>query len=92
MKTIVNIKTDQAVKKQAQKVASELGLSLSAVINAYLKHFVREREVQFSVAPRMTSELEDILRGVEADIKKGRNLSPAFSSAKEMDKYLDSLS
>ena len=92
MRTVVNIKTDREVKRRAQKVANELGLSLSAVINAYLKHFVREREVQFSVAPRMTSELEDILRGVEADIKKGKNLSPAFSSAKEMDKYLDSLS
>ena len=92
MKTVINIKADKEVKRRAQRVASELGLSLSTVINAYLKHFVREKEVQFSVAPRMTSELEDILRGVEADIKKGRNLSPAFSSAKEMDKYLDSLS
>lgn len=92
MKTMVNIKTDWVVKRQAQKVASELGLSLSAVINAYLKQFVREKEVRFSITPRMTPELENILRGVEADIKKGKNLSPVFSSSKEMDIYLDSLS
>jgi addiction module RelB/DinJ family antitoxin len=91
MKTVINIKTDSEVKTSAQKVACELGLSLSAVLNAYLRHFVREKEIQFAVAPRPTPELEDILESVEADVKKKRNISPVFSSPKEMDRYLDSL-
>ena len=91
MKTIVNIKTDRKIKQNAQKLAGELGLSLSAVVNAYLKQFVRNKEVHFAVAPHMTPELEDLLQAVERDIKHKRNLSPAFSSLKTMDAYLDSL-
>jgi hypothetical protein len=39
----------------------------------------------------MTPELERLLGPIEADIKKSRNLSPAFESGEEMDKYLDSI-
>jgi len=91
MKTVINIKTDKEVKKNAQELAQKLGLSLSAVINASLRNFIRTREVYFSDIPRMTPEFEKLLGKVEEDIKKGRNLSPAFKNAGEMDKYLDSL-
>lgn len=91
MKTAINIKADKEVKKSAQKVAGELGLSLSAIINAYLKQFVRNKEVYFSSTPCMSTELEEFLGQVEQDIKGRRNLSPVFSSAKEMDRYLRSL-
>ena len=37
MKTMINIKADKEVKESAQRVAAELGLPLSTVINAYLK-------------------------------------------------------
>ena len=91
MKTVINIKTDKEVKKNAQELAQKLGLSLSDVINASLRNFIRTREVYFSDIPRMTPEFEKLLGKVEEDIKKGRNLSPAFKNAGEMDKYLDSL-
>ncbi|MBI2591247.1 MAG: type II toxin-antitoxin system RelB/DinJ family antitoxin [Candidatus Brennerbacteria bacterium] len=91
MKTAINIKTNKEVKIAAQKISEELGLSLSAVINAYLKHFIREKEIQFSIAPQMTPELEEVLKEVESDIKKKKNISPAFSSAKEINKHLNSL-
>jgi len=57
MKTVINIKTDKEVKKNAKKVAEDLGFSLSAVINAYLKQFVRNKEVYFGLVPQMSSEL-----------------------------------
>ena len=40
---------------------------------------------------KMTPELEKRLEKVEEDIKHNRNLSPRFKTAKEMNKYLDSL-
>jgi len=46
MKTLINIKADKEIKKDAQRIAADLGFSLSAVINAYLKQFVRNKEVQ----------------------------------------------
>lgn len=88
---MINIKTDQAVKREAQKLAEELGFSLSALVTASLKQFVRTREVQFSVAPRMTPYLEGVIKEVEKDLKAKKNLSPVFTSAREMDAYLNTL-
>ncbi len=90
MKTVINIKTDWEVKKTAQELAKELGLSLSAVVNAYLKQFVRTKEVYFSSVPRMSATLENLLGEVEKDIKADRNLSKAISSEEELKKYLAS--
>ncbi len=90
-KAIINIKTDKEVKANVQKLAEELGISLSDVINASLRNFIRTREVRISSVPRMTPELERLLGPIEKDIKKGKNLSPSFSSSEEVEDYLRSL-
>jgi addiction module RelB/DinJ family antitoxin len=89
MKTIISIKADKETKESAQKVAAELGLPLSTVVNAYLKQFVRNKSVYLSLSPTMTSELAAIISGAEQDLRQNKNISPAFSSARAMDKYLD---
>lgn len=89
MKTTIILKADKDVKESAQKMAKDLGLTLSAVMNASLKQFVRSREAYFSLVPRMTPELERTIAGAEDDLKKGVRISPIFSSAKAMDNYLD---
>ena len=91
MKTLISVKADKEVKENAQKLAKELGLSLSDVIGASLRNFIRTREVYVSAIPRMTPELERIIGVVKKDIKSGKNISPVFHSAKEMDAYLDGL-
>lgn len=91
MRTVINVKTDVKVKQQARHLAADLGLSLSTVVNAYLKQFVRNREIYFSANPRMTSELETLLGPVEKDIRRRRNLSPAVTTPEELNRYLDSL-
>lgn len=91
MKTMINIKADKEVKESAQRVAAELGLPLSSIMNAFLKEFIRNKEVSFSAVPRMTPYLEGLLGNIEEDIKKGRNMSRTFSSAKEANAYLDTL-
>lgn len=91
MKTVVNIKVDKQVKLRAQKLAKELGLSLSTVLNAYLRQFVRDEQVTFAAVPRMSAELEKLLGPIETDIKKGRNLSTAFTNKKELDDVFASL-
>jgi len=89
--TVINIKTDKEVKGAAQKVAEELGLSLSTVINAYLRQFIRNKEIHLSTAPQMSLELEKFLGKVEKDIATGKNFSGPFSSGEELDEYLASL-
>lgn len=91
MKTLLNVKTDPKVKDEAKKLSKELGLPLSVVVNAYLKQFIRDKGVYFNVIPRMSRALENLIGRVETDLRKGKNISPVFSSAKEMDDYLDSL-
>ena len=91
MNTVIHIKSNKEVKENAQELARELGLSLSDVINASLRNFIRTRQLVFSDIPQMTPELEKLLGEVEKDIKNKKNLSKAFSAPSDMDKYLDSL-
>ena len=88
MKTVINIKTDKKIKDEAKKIVEEMGLSLSAVINAQLKQLVREQEMRFSLAPKMTSYLEEISREAREDYQKKINISPVFQSATDAAKYL----
>jgi addiction module RelB/DinJ family antitoxin len=72
MKTQVNLKIDSTIKKNAQKRAKELGLSLSSVVNATLSQFARTGELELSTAPRMTPYLEDLVAEARADYKAGK--------------------
>ena len=90
MRTVIHIKADKEIKENASRVAQELGLNLSDVINASLRTFIRTRTVIFSDTPQMTPELEKYLEKVEEDIKHQRNMIGPFSTPEEMDRYLDS--
>lgn len=91
MKTVINIKTDKEIKENAQKIAKDIGLSLSDVINASLRNFIRTREVYFSAIPRMTPEFERLVGKINKDIKEKKNLSPSLSSSDKINDYLDNL-
>jgi addiction module RelB/DinJ family antitoxin len=91
MKTVVNIKVDKKIKIKAQELAEDFGLSLSAVLNAYLKQFVREEKIIFSKAPSMSVELENLLKNIEPDLKKNKNLSQKIKTKENLDSYFASL-
>lgn len=88
MTTVIHIKADPEVKKNAQKAAKDLGLTLSDVINAALRNFIRTREVIFSDIPQMTPWLEKRIAKVEEDIKHNRNMSPKFKNMEAAIEYL----
>lgn len=88
---MINIKTDREVKLEAQRLAKKLGLSLSDVMNASLRNFIRTREVRVSDIPHMTPELERLIGIAERDRKAGRNISPVLKTPAEVERYLDSL-
>ncbi len=89
--TVINIKTDKVLKHDAQKLAKNFGLPLSAIVNIYLREFVREKRVVFSEPPMPNAKTKKILDRAIADIKAGKNIVGPFTSAKEMDGFLDSL-
>ena len=93
MTTLLNIKIEDKLKKQAQAVAAELGFPLSTLLKAYIRQLINNKTVYFSIKPtyQMTPELEEELNQIEDDIKTGRNLSPGFSTAKDALAYLKSV-
>ncbi|OGK28019.1 hypothetical protein A3C28_02825 [Candidatus Roizmanbacteria bacterium RIFCSPHIGHO2_02_FULL_39_9] len=91
MNTVIYVKANREIKENAQRLAKELGLSLSDIINSSLRNFIRTREIYFSHTPRMTPELEELLDRVEDDLKKRRNLSPRFKTTKQAIDYLDNI-
>lgn len=46
----INLRVDDEVKRNAEMVCSELGLSLSTAINIYLKKLSRERRIPFELS------------------------------------------
>jgi addiction module RelB/DinJ family antitoxin len=89
MKTMINIKTDKDVKEEAQKIAREIGLPLSSVVNAYLNEFIRERAVRFAIEPQLRPEVGKFLRKASADYKRRKSIVGPFKTAQEMDAYLN---
>lgn len=72
MKTQVNLKIDENIKRTAQKRAKELGLSLSSVVNATLSQFARTGTLELSSAPKMTPYLESLVKEARRDFEAGK--------------------
>ena len=85
---VINIRTDAGVKTKAKEIAEKLGLSLSGIINAYLRQLIRTKTVSFSVSEEPSDYLLKSLVQSKKDIKEGF-ISPAFDNAKEADEWLD---
>ncbi len=91
MKTLLNFKIDTELKEEARKLAGEIGIPLSTIINAYLKQFIKTREIYFSSIPRMKPELEELVGAAQEDFKIGKNITGPFANSAEMDAHLDAL-
>lgn len=90
MKTVLNVKTDPEIKEGAQRIAKEMGIPLSIVVNAYLKEFIRERKFTASLEPQLKKEVWDEMEQAMADYKQKKNFSPVFSDVSGLMKWLKS--
>ena len=89
--TILNVKTDKKLKADAQKVSAELGVPLSTVVNAFLKQFVRDKEITLSANQyRPTPYLESILNQAQKEYEAGDFVGP-FKTGKDFIAHLRSL-
>lgn len=92
MTTQFMFKMEPKLKKAAMKKAKEKGIAFSSVLNFAADAFVNDRlNVGLIIDGELNPRTQKILARARQDIKGGKNLSPVFSSAKEMDEYLDSL-
>lgn len=85
---VINVKVHPSLKKEAMKIASDFGLSLSALINALLKQVVRTKTVTFSAIEEPSPYLIRALKESKEDIEKGR-VSTIFTNADNAIKWLN---
>ena len=89
MKVITSIKLDKQVKEDASKLANEIGISLSSIINATLKQFVNEGRVSFSIEPEFNEKTKKKFLRLLDDVEKNKNLSKAYTNSEDLFKALE---
>lgn len=72
MKTVISVKVDREVKESAHSVAKSAGLTLSALVNAYLRQVAATRRIEIYAPEEMTPKLEGLIAEVEAKLRKGQ--------------------
>jgi len=82
MNTVISVKIDKDVKESAQEVAHSAGLTLSTLVNAYLRQVAATRRIELYAPEPMTPKLERLIEEVEAELKSG-GASKHFESVEE---------
>lgn len=72
MKTVISVKLDKDVKESAQGVAKSAGLTLSSLVNAYLRQVAATRRIELYAPEPMTPALEELIEEVEAELRAGK--------------------
>ena len=87
MKTaVINVKVDEKTKKNAQKLAQELGLNLSVVINGFLKTFIISKKVTFNANP--SEEPSDYMLKMIKEAEAENEYSPIFEKSEDAISWL----
>ena len=82
MNTVISVKIDKEVKESAQQVAKSVGLTLSTLVNAYLRQVAITRRIELFAPEEMTPKLESLIAEVEQEIKQGA-VSPGYTNAED---------
>ena len=86
--TNLNIRTEKAIKEQAEEIFNELGLNMTTDINIFLRTAIRERGIPFELKLDVPNET------TAAAIEEGRKLladpsAPRYSSIDALKKALE---
>ncbi len=87
MKTVLNIKIDPKLKKQAQKVAASIGLPLGTVTNLLLRRFIDEKSIHVAESYVPNARLRHSIAADEKDYRAGKFEGP-FDDVKDLMKSL----
>ena len=66
--TNLNIRTDKAIKEQAEEIFNELGLNMTTAVNMFLRMTIREQGIPFAL------KLETPNEATAAAIAEGRKI------------------
>jgi len=86
---VINIKTQPETKAKAQEIARQIGVSLSSLLNAYLKQFIKTKTVTFNADDEILNKRTlAIMKQAEENRKQGKG-SPIFDNAEDSIKWLE---
>ena len=85
---VINIKTEQETKDKAQLIAKDLGLSLSSLVNAFLKQIVRTKKIEFSLDEKPSDYLIKAIKKASED-RKHKKASPIFKNGAKAIEWLE---
>lgn len=86
--TNLNIRTDKAIKEQAEQIFNELGLNMTTAINIFLRTAVREHGIPFELKLEIPNEI------TVAAIEEGKKIvsdpnSPRYSDIESLKAALE---
>lgn len=86
----INIKVDPQTKQEIQRFASELGIPVSAILNAQIKQILRDRTLTLNTGLEPTPYLINILNQVVGEAGDTKHITMT-ESEEEISNHLDSL-
>lgn len=79
--TNINIRMDENLKQDFDKMCGELGMNMTTAFNIFAKTVVRQRGIPFPVA--LDTPGAETLAAIE-DVNKRRNMHGPFDSVREL--------
>lgn len=79
--TNINIRMDEGLKQQFERLCNELGLNMSTAFNIFAKTMVRQQRVPFELSLDIPNA--ETLAAID-DVNHGRNLSKSFHSVEAL--------
>ena len=90
MTTQVVFRIDKKVKARAMKRAKREGIPFAAVMKIAAQEYARERyHIGMLQTERLNEKTRGELKEIMEDIRKGRNLSPAFENMEDAVTWLE---
>ncbi len=89
MKITTSVKLDKDVREEAVKLADELGLSLSSIVNHSLKNIIAKKQIVFRVIPDFNKKAERKILKLRRDIKDNKNLSKVYKNSEDLFEALE---
>lgn len=89
MKATLHTKIDKDVKENAQRLAEEMGIPLSTIINSQLREFVRCGAFSVSIEPQIKESVWQEIVQISRDARDGKGVSPAFDNVGDAIKWLN---
>ncbi len=83
----INIRIDDKLKKEAEKLFNDLGINMSSAINVFLKQSVREQKIPFEIRKEYPNYDTDM--AIAETDSTDYNDSKTYDSVDELFKELD---